>query len=950
MPHASPQPPSTELPAEPDRAWHARSAEAALRELETSATGLTSAEAAARLARTGPNVLRAAATTPAWLRFLRQFADPLIYLLGAAILISVIAWAVEGADGLPIDALVILIIIVLNAVVGFVQEERASQAVSALQAMTAPTANVERDGRLHSVPSAELVPGDVIVIGEGDTVPADARLLSATNLLVAESSLTGESLPVEKDAASVAPDAPLGDRSDMVYASTAVAQGVGRGVVTETGMRTEVGRIAGLLDATSKSATPLEREIVGIGKALTVLVIIVAIAVMVIVYAVTPDHSPASLITILLLGVSLAVAAVPEGLPAILTMVLALGVQRMARRNAIVKRLSSVETLGSATVICSDKTGTLTRNEMTIERIVTFDADLAVDALRPGSDAAGPALASARRILALGTIANNAQVEFDDAGRAEVLGDPTEAAFQLAAAALERSGAAIEVPEVERLREVPFSSTRKRMTVIDRVHEPLLADADAEHAEHWVIAKGAPDVLIERCDRVAAGSRVRDLDEGDRARIRQQLDALSSRAYRTLAVAVRPARDADLDAEDAEVERDLIWLGMVGIVDPPRDEAVASIREAHEAGIRVVMITGDHPTTAARIALDLGIVDPEPTDAGSIDGVALTGAELDRLDDAAFAEAVRTVSVFARVAPEHKLRIVDTLRAEGNIVSMTGDGVNDAPALKSADIGVAMGITGTQVTREAADVILADDNFTTIVDAVREGRGIFANIRKFLRYLLSSNMGEVLMMTLGVVLGGVLGLRTGDGAVVLPLLATQILWINLLTDSLPALSLGVDPAPRDVMRERPRKLTDKVIDGRMWSTILFVGTVMALASLIGFDWFYPGGLIDGPHTTDEAHARTVAFTVLVFAQLFNVLNCRHERTSAFVDLFRNRWMWGAIALSVVLQVLVIGVPLLNQAFGTVPLDPEQWLIAILLASSVLLLDELRKLVLRLLHR
>lgn len=914
---------SIELDSPATNPWHSQPAAQVCEQLRTEPdSGLDAGDAKARLQEHGPNELRAERVVPTWRKFLAQFADPLVYLLIAAVVISLIAWIIEGAESLPVDAIVIVVIIVLNAVIGFVQERRASAAVAALAQLTAPHATVVREGRRQEVPSDELVPGDVILLEEGNTVPADARLIEATNLLVGEASLTGESVPVEKSAVAVDdPQAALGDRTNMVFSSTAVAQGVGRAVVCETGMQTEVGRIAELLDATQTDATPLEREIAGVGKALTILVIIIAIVVMATVYFVTPDHSAASLITILLLGVSLAVAAVPEGLPAILSLVLALGVQRMAARRAIVKRLSSVETLGSATVICSDKTGTLTRNEMTIERVVTptTHTDLA--------QATGEQLPrDAREVLQLGAIANNAEVHFDHDEPVEVLGDPTEAAFALA---LHRQQ--VEQPSHERLREVPFSSGRKRMSVL--AHSPNDGD--------FVVAKGAPDVLIERCTHAQLDTEVVPLDDALRAQLVEQVDELSQLAYRTLAIAYRPATAAETadnaGASDDDLESQLIWRGVVGIVDPPRVEVADAVAEAHQAGIRVVMITGDHPATAKRIAANLGIV----SDAES--ARALTGRDLDALSEAEFAEAARSVSVFARVAPEHKLKIVNALRSDGEVVSMTGDGVNDAPALKSADIGVAMGITGTQVTHESADMILADDNFTTIVAAVREGRGIFANIRKFLRYLLSSNMGEVLTMLLGVAFGSVLGLRLDDGTVLLPLLATQILWINLLTDSLPALSLGVDPTGSDVMKQPPRRLTDRVIDAEMWTTIVFVGLIMAVVTLFAFDFFLPGGLVDGAHTTDETHARTVAFTVLVLAQLFNVFNCRSDRTSAFTGLFHNRWLWGAIALSALLQVLVVYLPFFNTAFGTAPLNLEQWVMALGLASCVLWADELRKL-------
>jgi P-type Ca2+ transporter type 2C len=620
--------------------------------------------------------------------------------------------------------------------------------------------------------------------------------------------------------------------------------------------------------------------------------------------------------------------------------VLALGVQRMSRHKAIVKSLSSVETLGSASVICSDKTGTLTRSEMTIERLMTASGAARVTGVgyvpQGSVEVDGAALqdeahrAEAILVLSGGSLAGNAQLQRTADGDWEIQGDPTEAAFLVA----ERKLGVHERREqrFERVGEIPFTSERKMMSTIE---------VDHEHGDERVlISKGAPDVLLQRCTRARVGMDVVPLDDALRRRILADVDSLTDAALRTLAVAYRPLRDDEgIDSEPtAEMERNLVFAGTVGIIDPPREEAAQAIAEAHRAGIRVIMITGDHPRTAARIAADLGIVE-----AGA---AALTGTELDKLDDAGFAEAIRRTSVFARVAPAHKLRIVDALQADGNIVAMTGDGVNDAPALKSADIGVAMGIAGTEVTKEAARMILADDNFATIVQAVREGRAIFDNIRKFLRYLLSSNMGEVLTVFLGVVLAGVIGLTGPDsgGVVVLPLLATQILWINLITDSGPALAMGVDPETDDVMARKPRPPNERVIDGRMWAGVLEIGAVMAVVTLLTLDIYLPGGLIEGTH--DLANARTAAFTTLVFAQLFNCFNARSESVSAFRHMFVNRWLWGAITLAVVLQVAVVHVGFLNTAFGTVSLAPHQWLVCLAMASAVLWFDELRKLVAR----
>jgi len=912
-------------------------AEAVARALGTDLErGLSAHEAAARLARDGPNELRAAAPIPTWRRILRQFQDPLIYLLLAAVAIALAAWLVEGGHGWPVDAVVIALVIVLNGALGYAQEAKADSAVAALAGMTSATCSVLRDGQLLRIASAELVAGDLLVLGEGDLVGADARLLRAATLLVQEASLTGESAAVLKDAATLPAPTPLGDRLNMVFKGTAVAQGTGRAVVTATGMATEMGSIASMLEATVEAATPLQKEVGRIGRMLGVAVVIIAVVVVATILLMSDIRTASDLITVLLLGVSLAVAAVPEGLPAILSVVLAMGVQRMARRKAIVKQLSSVETLGSASVICSDKTGTLTRSEMTIQRVVTASGDTLVTGVGYAPDGQvefegaliepGALLNEQIVVLSGGSLAGNADLRQGDDGRWEIHGDPTEAAFLVA----ERKLGATErrVRRFERIGEVPFTSDRKMMSTLERDRE--------RGGEIVVISKGAPDVLLERCTRARVGMDIVTLDDALRSRALADVARLTDEALRTLAVAYRPLAPGEPAEASPDLERELIFVGSVGIIDPPRPEAAVAVREAHRAGIRVIMITGDHPRTAARIAADLGIVEPGAR--------ALTGAELDELDTAGLAAAVRATSVYARVAPVHKLRIVDALQADGNIVAMTGDGVNDAPALKSADIGVAMGITGTEVTKQAAKMILADDNFATIVEAVREGRGIFDNIRKFLRYLLSSNMGEVLTVFLGVVGAGLIGLTGGGEAAVLPLLATQILWINLITDSGPALAMGVDPETDDVMARAPRKPTERAIDARMWWGVVEIGLVMALATLLTIDYYLPGGLLDGSQSL--ANARTAGFTVLVFAQLFNCFNARSETTSAFHHLFVNPWLWGAIALSAILQVAVVHVGPLNVAFGTVPLSLEQWAVCLAMGSTVLWFGELRKLALR----
>jgi Ca2+-transporting ATPase len=898
--------------------------------------GLTSQEASRRLSESGPNELRASPQTPTWRRILSQFQDPLIYLLLAAIAIALIAWAIEGREGWPVDAIVIATIVLLNAVLGYLQQAKAANAVAALTRMTAATSAVLRDGQSMRVPSAELVCGDLLVLGEGDAVGADARLVQAASLRVQEASLTGESEAVLKDAATLHESAALGDRLDMVFKGTAVAQGTGRALVTATAMDTEIGTIAEMLEATAQEPTPLEKEVGRIGRMLGIAVVIIAVMVVGTILLISDIRSAADVITVLLLGVSLAVAAVPEGLPAILSVVLALGVQRMAKHNAIVKNLSSVETLGSASVICSDKTGTLTRAEMTIERVITASGSSRITGVgyapqgrveHEGLELVPGALREEHIVvLSGGSLAGNADLRQGPSGQWEIQGDPTEAAFLVAERKLGVTGR--RERRFERVGEIPFTSERKMMSTIERDHE---------HGDEVVlITKGAPDVLLDRCTRARVGMDAVVLDATLRARILADVETLSDAALRTLAVAYRPLGPEEDPLKTEGLERDLVFVGTVGIIDPPREEAAVAIREARRAGIRVIMITGDHPRTAIRIATDLGIVEPGAT--------ALTGIQVDGLDDAAFAEAVRTTSVYARVAPAHKLRIVDALQADGNVVAMTGDGVNDAPALKSADIGIAMGVTGTEVTKEAAKMILVDDNFATIVAAVREGRVILDDIRKFLRYLLSSNMGEVLTVFLGVVGAGVIGLTGSGEAVVLPLLATQILWINLITDSGPALAMGVDPPTDDVMARRPRRLAERVIDAQMWASVIQIGAVMAAMTLLTIDIYLPGGLVEGTH--DLTTARTAGFTVLVFAQLFNCFNARSETTSAFSHLFVNPWLWGAIALSVLLQVAVVHLDFLNLAFGTVPLAVDQWLTCAAIASMVLWFSELRKLVKR----
>lgn len=894
--------------------------------------GLTTAEAHFRLERDGPNELETGRSVPAWHHFIAQFHHPLVYLLLLAVIVTLAVWVVEGAVGWPVDGLVILTIVVLNASLSFWQETRSKKAAAELAKLSVVTSTVRRDGQVLRVPSSVLVSGDILLLAEGDYIGADARLLEANNLHVQEAPLTGESEAVHKDVAIQSVLLPLAERLNMVHNGTSVVKGTGVAIVTSTGMNTEMGAIAHLLNTTPESATPLQQEVRHIGRMLGMAVVLIAFIVVGTVLLSTPIHRIQDVVSVMLLGVSLAVAAVPEGLPAVLSLVLAIGVQRMARQQAIVKNLSSVETLGSASVICSDKTGTLTRSEMTIQRVVTASGTshpqgvgyAPIGHIHYQGQVLQPGNLHSEVVVMLGggSLAGNAQLRQKTDGSWVIQGDPTDAAFLVA----EQKLGTHETRHLrfERIAELPFTSDRKMMSVVVIDHE--------QDDQRVLITKGAPDVLLHRCTQVRVGWDVLPLTDAIRAKVLAEVNALSDDALRTLSVAYRQLAAEEVLESGEKLEHDLIFVGTVGIMDPPREEAAQAIREAQQAGIRVIMITGDHPRTASRIALDLGIIEAGAT--------ALTGAELDQLDDLALAKAVLHTSVYARVAPAHKLRIVDALQAQGHVVAMTGDGVNDAPALKSADIGVAMGITGTDVTKEAGKIILADDNFATIVAAVREGRGILDNIRKFLRYLLSSNMGEVLTVFLAVLAAPLIGLLDENGHVVLPLLATQLLWINLVTDAAPALAMGLDRHSANLMYRQPRKPTDRVIDKDMWLGIVFTGLMMALATLVTLDRFLPGGLIRGEDSLDTA--QTCAFTVLVLAQLFNAFNARSDITSAFQGLFDNRWLWGAVLVGLALQVAVVECSFLHRPFGTTSLTAGQWSWCFAMSSTVLWSNELYK--------
>ena len=896
--------------------------------------GLRATEVTARLERYGRNELTAEEPVPAWRKFLAQFQDVLVILLLVATLISAGLWLYERESSLPYEAIAIFAVVLLNAIMGYIQQSRAEEAVAALRQISAAHANVVRDGERRSIAADEVVPGDIMLIEEGDTIPADARLVQSTALQTAEAALTGESLPVSKDIAPITEEVGLGDRDNMIFSGTAATYGRGKAVVIATGMQTQMGRIAGMLKEAPEETTPLQQDLDRVGKLLGIIVIVIAVVMIATILLVEEVSGFAALFDVLILGVALAVAAVPEGLPAVVTAVLAVGVQRMAKRNAIVRHLAAVETLGSANVIASDKTGTLTKNEMTVRVVATASGRVSLggtgyapegEVSRDGPGAIEGALRiELERALAAGDRANNAVLQEHD-GRWTVQGDPTEGALVVAARKAGLEDEALDL-RFERIGEVPFSSERKLMTTIH---------TDAQRQERLLVfTKGAPDILLARCSSELVGEETRPLRDARRAEILKINEELAREALRTLGVAFRslPADAFEADKVDERVEQELVFAGLIGMIDPPRAEAKDAVARAKAAGIRPIMITGDHPVTAAVIAAELGI---------ATNGRAIAGAELQKMSDERLDRTVQEVSVYARVNPEHKLRIVNALQRGGMTVAMTGDGVNDAPALKTADIGIAMGITGTDVSKEAADMVLADDNFATIVAAVEEGRAIFSNIRKFLRYLLSSNIGEVMTMFFGVLLADAIGLTAaGRGGVVLPLLATQILWINLVTDGAPALALGVDPADAGLMTEPPRARNEGVITRGMWAGILFVGAIMAVGSLLVLDASLPGGLIEG--SGNMRYAQTMAFTTLMLFQLFNIFNARSDEKSAFTRLFTNNWLWAAIVFSLALHVAVVYIPFLQQAFSTVSLSAGDWLLCAAVASSVLWLRELSK--------
>ncbi|MGB0131284.1 cation-translocating P-type ATPase [Chlorobium sp.] len=876
--------------------WHTLTSEAVLGRLGVTGPGLDSDEADRRLREYGPNILQSKKGVSPWKLLFDQFKNVLIITLLLATVLSAFL-------GHGLEAAAIAVIVLFAVLLGFIQEFRAEKAIDALRSMAAPQARVIRDGREQLVPASEVVPGDMVMLAAGDRIPADARLVVSVNLQVEEASLTGESLPSEKDAGSLSPaNAGPGDRMNMVFAGTAVSYGRGSAVVVATGMQTEFGRIAALLQQVETEKTPLQKNLDQVGAvlaraAMVIVLVIVALGL----------FRGQSFIDMLIFGIALAVAVVPEALPAVVTISLALGVQRMVRRNALMRRLPVVETLGSTTVICSDKTGTLTRDEMTVRSLYISGTliDVGGSGYIPEGGftvaGGGPLPGSLHRFLTAGVLCSDARLLKNEEGEWDIKGDPTEGALLVAAVK-----AGLDIAELQarfsRIDELPFSSETKRMITL---HD----DGGVPNA----FIKGAPEVILQDCATVLTSEGVTPLDSSMKERLHAEAEAMGRKALRVLAIAEK--RGASIGTASVGMN----FLGFAGMIDPPRPEAAEAVRRCIEAGIRPVMITGDHPVTAEAIARELGILRG---------GRVVAGSALQEMSDLELRRSVEGISVFARVAPEHKLRIVDALQKNGEIVAMTGDGVNDAPALKKADIGISMGITGTDVSKEASAMMLTDDNFASIVAAVEEGRGIYDNIRKYLTYLLSSNIGE-------------LGLMAGASlfGLPLPLTAVQILYVNLATDGLPALALAVDPPEKDIMKRRPNDPRQGIFTRPVLALMLAGGIWSTVVNMSLFNWALHSG-------RPVREAMTMTFVSLVLIQFFKAYNFRSETRPLYYRPFANRWLNLAILWELILLALIIAVPFLRIPFSTFCLTPEDWLIVLLSSLTIVPVIELVKLMIR----
>ncbi|WP_100408170.1 calcium-translocating P-type ATPase, SERCA-type [Bacillus solitudinis] len=865
--------------------------------------GLNEKEVQKRLRTYGANKLNEGEKPSALFVFLGQFKDFMVLVLLVATLIS-------GLLGEFIDAITIMFIVLINGILGFVQERKAEKSLDALKELSAPQMNVLRDGVWQKVLSIQIVPGDIVKLSSGDRIGADVRLIKTSELRVEESSLTGESVPVQKHERPISGTLPeLGDQENMVFMGTMVTQGNGIGIVVSTGMKTEMGKIAHLLQSTESLVTPLQRKLEQLGKILIAVALL--LTALVVLFGVLRGHD---LYTMFLSGVSLAVAAIPEGLPAIVTVALALGVQRMIKRKAIVRKLPAVETLGCASVICSDKTGTLTQNKMTVTQL--WSGGRAWNVSGTGFDSKGNFTSDGKEIapdrdptlqqlLSYGLLCNNSTIQtkikkqgmLRKTSTEYILdGDPTEGALVVSAQKAGYSSDGLK-QQFKRVKEFPFDSVRKMMSVVVK----------DKQGRSFIITKGAPDVVLNQCKKIIYDNSVESMTPKYRDEVNKVISLLGSQALRTIAIAYRPLNTTETCSSAFDAESQLTFVGLQGMIDPPRPEVKRAIQECREAGIKTVMITGDHRITASAIAKQLDIL---PSGGKVLDGQALTTMSVAELE-----EVVDDVYVYARVSPEHKLKIVKALQAKGHIVAMTGDGVNDAPAIKAANIGIAMGITGTDVAKEASSLILSDDNFSTIKAAIKEGRNIYENIRKFIRYMMASNVGEILVMLFAMMLG-----------MPLPLVAIQILWINLVTDGLPAMALGLDQAEGDVMKRAPRNPNEGVFARGLTWKILSRGFMIGVVTLAAF-WITLQTNLD-----DLTRAQTVAFVTLVMAQLIHVFDCRSEYSVYHRNPFENRYLVGAVIISTVLMLAVIYYPPLQPVFHTVALTGREWLLILGLAS------------------
>ncbi|TXT67703.1 MAG: Calcium-transporting ATPase [Promethearchaeota archaeon] len=897
--------------------FYDKSVEKSLEILESSERGVSKEEALKRLQIFGRNELTAQKKDSKLKLFFKQFNDFLIIILIIAALISAIV-------GEYIESIIIWAILLANAFLGFIQESRAEEALNALKELGALKAKVVRAGEKKEVSSLEIVPGDLVLVEKGNKIPADGRVIKDINLYVDESTLTGESVPVHKTSEKIIVEKgqsiPINDQTNIVFSSTIVTNGRAKILITDTGMSTEVGKIANLIQTQIDTDTPLNRKLKKFGRQLGIIILIICVVIFIL--NILRDES---LLLSFIETISLAVAAIPEGLPVVVTTTLAIGVTRMANRNAIIRKLPAIETLGATTTICTDKTGTLTRNEMTIKRIYTDFILYEVSGegyepkgvIKQNNTIIEPERKSTIYELALaGVLANNAELVQNKKGQFTIQGDPTEGAFIVLGEKLKLHAEQLN-KRYERIQEYFFDSERKRMSVIVK---------EQQTNDDLLYMKGAPEIVLNLCNRILVDGTIRPLSEEDRSNIIKINNEMAEKALRVLGAAFDKCTQQDFQCKPELIEEDLIFIGLVGMIDPPRSEVKEAIARAREASVEVIMITGDQATTAKAIGSELNIVSKE-------DGTIITGQIIDKLSD----DQLLGCKLFARVAPEHKLRIVNMLQEKGEIVAMTGDGVNDAPALKKADTGIAMGITGTDVSQEASDMILADDNFATIVNAIEEGRGIYDNMKKFILFLISCNIAEIMLIFIGIVLG-----------LPLPLIAIQILWINLMTDGLPALALSVDPYEEDIMERRPRDPNENIITKRFAISILSRAIIITIICLslyiIALQIYVPNWRQLDKYASELYLPRSFVFSTLIICELLNVFNCRSERQTIFQkNFFNNLWLLGAVFLSFILNLVLIYIPFLADIFQIAPLAWNEWFIIVLLAFITVIAEELIKL-------